>query len=119
MKLEYPLDKFIKVREEVLNNWKSIGDEFIFWTPPTSNIIGYDLFNWKDDRFEYTYDLINQIKKNKLVHSIIMYVYNPFSRTAFHFDISSFRYVFPIVSNEMCFNYEMKNKETTEELNQL
>ena len=62
MKLEYPLDKFIKVREEVLNNWKSIDDEFIFWTPPTSNIIGYDLFNWKDDRFEYTYDLINQIK---------------------------------------------------------
>ena len=47
-----------------------IGDEFIFWTPPTSNIIGYDLFNWKDDRFEYTYDLINQIFQLKISFGI-------------------------------------------------
>jgi hypothetical protein len=108
MIIDYPIEKFNKVKTELSENWNSINSEFIFWTPPTSNIIGYDLYKWKDIQFPHTYHLINHKKEKRYVNSIILYIYNPYTRTTFHTDPSKFRYVYPILSNDMCFNYEIK-----------
>ena len=96
--------------------WNSIDKEYIFWTPSTSNIFGYTLSNWYDVRFPHTCELLTHIKKTNLVTNIVLYVYTPHTRTTFHTDKVSFRYVYPIVSNEMCFNYEIKTNTSQFEM---
>lgn len=116
MYIDYPNDKFYKVKSELLEHWNSINSEYIFWTPSTSNIIGYNLFNWYDANFPYTYELITHIKKTNFVSSIILYIYTPHTRTTFHADRVPFRYVYPILSNELCFNYEIKTHTSYSEM---
>jgi hypothetical protein len=116
MIIDYPIEKFNKVKKELSENWNSINSDYIFWTPSTSNIIGYNLYDWDDIRFPHTNDLINHIKKNRYVYSIILYIYNPYTRTTFHTDPSKFRYVYPIVSNDLCFNYEIKTNTSQAEM---
>lgn len=108
MYIEYPNDKFNKVKSELMEKWNSIESEYIFWTPSTSNIIGYNLLNWHDVNFPHTSELITYIKKTNFVTSIILYIYKPHTRTTFHRDKVPFRYVYPILSNKLCFNYEIK-----------
>jgi hypothetical protein len=116
MYIEYPTDKFDKVKSELKEYWNSIDKEYIFWTPSTSNIFGYTLSNWYDVRFPHTCELLTHIKKTNLVTNIVLYVYTPHTRTTFHTDKVSFRYVYPIVSNEMCFNYEIKTNTSQFEM---
>jgi hypothetical protein len=116
MNIEYPIDKFDKVKLELKEYWNSINKKYVFWTPSTSNIFGYNLLNWYDEKFPHTYELITYIKKTNLVTSITLYIYNPYTRTTFHMDKVSFRYVYPIVSNEMCFNYEIKKNTSQFEM---
>lgn len=116
MNIDYPSDKFDNVKSELKEYWNSINKEYIFWTPSTSNIFGYNLLNWYDETFPHTYELITHIKKTNLVTSIVLYIYNPHTRTTFHKDKVPFRYVYPIVSNEMCFNYEIKTNTSQFEM---
>ena len=103
------LSYFDELKYELLNNWQFIDKKFIFPTPIDSNIISFSLTDGFDFNFTNTKKILKEIKNVGGMY-VRLYIYPPYTRTTFHRDAPEFRYVFPIVSNHMCFNYELKNQ---------
>lgn len=112
--MEYSIRNIDEVRNELVNNWKSIDPKFLFFTPPTHNITSYSLEDEFDPNFPETQKVINELRKLGGMY-IRIYIYPPYTRTTFHKDQPEFRYVLPIISNDLCFNYEITSDSTDQE----
>lgn len=114
--MEYSISNLDDVKNELINGWKNINKKYIFPTPPEHNIIGYSLEDEFDSNFPHTQKVINEIRYGDKTYHLRLFIYHPKTRTTFHKDIPEYRYVLPIISNDLCFNYEILNSYTEQEL---
>lgn len=114
--MEYSISDLTAIREELVLNWMNIDSKFIFPTPADHRIIGYSLEDDFDPNFPQTQRVINEIRRDPKTYHLRLFIYPPKTRTTFHKDIPEFRYVLPIICNELCYNYEITNESTDQEL---
>lgn len=114
--MKYSISNFDDVRNELINGWKNIDPRFIFPTPEGHNITGYSLEDNFDTNFPHTQKVINEIRNGDKTYHLRLFIYPPKTRTTFHKDIPEYRYVLPIVSNDLCLNYEIISNKTEQEL---
>ena len=112
--MKYSISNLFDVQNELLN-WENIDPRYIFPTPAGHNITGYSLEDEFDINFPQTQRVINEIRQGDKTYHLRLFIYPPKTRTTFHKDIPEYRYVVPIFSNELCYNYEILSESTDQE----
>lgn len=114
--MEYSISEFTSVQDELRTNWMNIDSKFIFFTPTDSGITGYSLSDDFDHNFLQTRQVINELRRDGKNYNLRLFIYPPKTRTTFHKDIPELRYVLPVITNDQCYNYEILNVTTDQEL---